>query len=195
MTKQESLTKACMACERTNIAQGYARRSSLWSLASLPFIYLPVIFLPVVLISGLFVRTHLRLLGAQDLRTLRSFLPPRDSHRYSLKTQIIRRRGDRWYDRLSFWTRSRLFWVFNCTFYCPFSIGVLQWHSYLVMTVENWWCPFAHRMKADYGGSAIDASYWHVVGDADRLHPDDRSNPIWNSETAPVDPVTRTERT
>ena len=49
--------------------------------------------------------------------------------------------------------------------------------------VENWWCPFAHDKKPEYGECAIDKSYWHLHDDErQRLHPDDLNNPIWNEE-------------
>ena len=183
------MTKSCLKCDRTRIAQHYAKRSPFWSFLSLPFIYLPILFLPVFLISGVMVATHLKLIGAKDLRPLRSFMPPRDSHRYDLKSQIVRNHEN----MFVFWVRSRIFWIFNCTFYCPISVGVLRWHTYLVMTVENWWCPFTHQFKSEYSQAAIDASYWHAVGDITQLHPDDHDNPIWNGEAKSVDSIHRVD--
>ena len=80
------------------------------------------------------------------------------------------------------WTRTRAYWIFNCTFYCPFSVASLEWASYLTKVVEIWWCPFGHAQKQNYAGSAIDASFWHVSKDVAKLHPEDRDNPIWNKD-------------
>jgi hypothetical protein len=55
--------------------------------------------------------------------------------------------------------------------------------AYLVMIVENWWCPFKHDRKEEYLEGAIDQSFWHVdPEDCEKLHPDDRHNPIWNEK-------------
>jgi len=141
----------------------------------LPFVYFPIIFLPFFLVSAGLIYVHLRFMGARDLSGLGAFLPEKESHRYSFKTQIVRRAGP----KAAPWVRTRLFWFFNCTFYCPFSVAVLEWHSYLVKVVENWWCPFAHSRKHHYEAASLDLSYWHAVGEQDLLHPDDRANRIW----------------
>jgi hypothetical protein len=73
--------------------------------------------------------------------------------------------------------------MFNCTFYCPVSVAVIEWNAYLVKAVENFWCPFHHSKKADYKGSSLDYSFWHLSKDVQQLNPSDRENPIWNSET------------
>lgn len=174
--------KACMACERVTIGHNFERSSPWRVFAGLPFVYLPIVFLPFFLLSGLMIQVHLRFMGAQNLRGLRSFMPDWKSHRYSFKTQIVRRDAPRG----ALWVRSRLFWIFNCTFYCPFSVAVLEWHTYLVKLVENWWCPFHHANKENYAISSIDKSYWHAVGDDRLLHEDDRANPIWKE---PGDPA------
>jgi hypothetical protein len=38
--------------------------------------------------------------------------------------------------------QTRLYWILNCTWYCPVSVGLFEWHAYLVKLIENWWCPF-----------------------------------------------------
>ena len=48
----------------------------------LPFVYLPILTMPFILLGGLMVYVHLRIMGARDLKTLRDFLPPWESHRY-----------------------------------------------------------------------------------------------------------------
>ena len=88
-------------------------------------------------------------------------------------------------------TQSRLFWIFNCTWYCPLSVGLFEWQAYLVKVVENWWCPFRHDMKEKhYREAAIDQSFWHIYPeDIVKLEPEDRDNSIWNegSEIPDVD--------
>jgi hypothetical protein len=75
----------------------------------------------------------------------------------------------------------RFYWIFNCKLYCPLSVALFRYAAYLVMIVENWWCPFAHNKKQEYAEAAIDKSYWHLhAQERERLHPDDCDNPIWN---------------
>ncbi|WP_455216825.1 hypothetical protein, partial [Kaarinaea lacus] len=82
-------------------------------------------------------------------------------------------RGQRWY------------WIFNCKLYCPMSVALFCYTAYLVKIVENWWCPFDHDKKQEYAEGAIDKSYWHLNDkDMASLHPDDRSNIIWNEDAA-----------
>ena len=170
--------KACMDCQRINLGRNYKKVKWTRTFFGMPFIYIPILFLPFVLLSGLLVHIHLRLMGAENLRSLSSFLPDWESHRYHYKNQLIRESGP----KQAFWIHSRLFWFFNCTMYCPFSVALLEWHTYLVKAVENWWCPFAHSKKENYKTAPIDMSYWHSVGDTHRLHKDDQENPIWNDE-------------
>lgn len=170
--------KACQNCNRVVIAAEYAKISPVRVFFGLIFIYGPVVFLPFILLAAFLVYVHLRMMGAKDLKTLGAFLPDRDTHRYKYKTQIVSNRGP----KPAFWTRGRAYWIFNCTWYCPFSIGVLEWFTYLVKVVENWWCPFAHSRKPHYADAAIDFSYWHNPVDAGKLHPADRVNPIWNHD-------------
>jgi hypothetical protein len=62
-------------------------------------------------------------------------------------------------------------------------VALFRYISYLVIVVENWWCPFDHDKKCDYAGGAIDKSYWHLhEQEKARLHPDDRDNPVWNED-------------
>jgi hypothetical protein len=63
------------------------------------------------------------------------------------------------------------------------SVALFRYAVYLVMIVENWWCPFAHERKQEYAGAAIDESFWHIdPQELKKLHPDDKSNPIWNEK-------------
>jgi len=173
--------KACHSCARVEIGTHYRKLSPWRVFVGLPFIYLPILTMPFILLGGLMVYVHLRIMGARDLKTLRDFLPPWESHRYRYKTQILRRD----IHPLAYWARTRAYWMFNCTLYCPFSVAALEWTTYLTKVVENWWCPFAHAQKPNYAGSAIDHSFWHVSRDVAQLHPEDRDNSIWNRDAAP----------
>jgi hypothetical protein len=119
----------------------------------------------------------LRYVGAMNIRTYRDFVPAWISHRYRYDNQIIYTTGAAWYNL----RHRRFYWIFNCKLYCPLSVALFRYAAYLVMIVENWWCPFDHGRKADYTQGAIDRSYWHLNEDERvRLHPEDRDNPIWN---------------
>lgn len=170
--------RACQKCHRVTIGREYEKVSPLRVFFGLIFIYGPIVFLPFILMPAALIYIHLRIMGAKDLKTLSDFLPDRKSHRYEYKTQIVSDRST----KAAFWTRSRIYWIFNCTWYCPFSIGVLEWFTYLVKVVENWWCPFAHERKPFYLSSRIDYSYWHNPADEKKLHAEDRDNPIWNEK-------------
>ena len=176
--------KACETCDRVVIGREYAKISPVRAFVGLFFVYSPIIFLPFILLAALMVYVHLKILGAKELKSLRDFLTDRSSHRYEYKSQIV-------YDnapKIAVWTRSRVYWLFNCTWYCPISVGSLEWFTYLVKVVENWWCPFAHQRKPDYSDAAIDFSYWHNAVDVVKLHDEDRDNPIWNEfgASAPI---------
>lgn len=183
--------KACAQCERVHIGRRYKKLYSWRVFIGLPLIYLPILFLPFIMLSGLLSYLHLRMMGAKDVRSLPSFLPEKQSFRYHWSDQIVRRNPP----SLALWARTRLFWIFNCTWYCPFSVAVLDWHAYLVKVVENFWCPFAHSRKENYAIAAVDQSYWHLnPQDRAQLHFEDRENPIWNEAAQlptrrPVEPV------
>ena len=75
-------------------------------------------------------------------------------------------------------SRFRTFWLFNCTWYCPISVALLEWCSYLVKVVEVWWCPFHHSKKEDY--VPISQSFWHLnPKNKAKMHPEDRDNPMF----------------
>ena len=177
--------KACQRCDRVIIGREHVMVSPIRVFLGLPFVYGPAVFLPVILLPAFLVYIHLRMMGAQNLRTLGSFLPDKKSHRYEYKSQIVRMASP----RIAFWTRTRVFWVLNCTWYCPFSVATLEWFTYLVKIVETWWCPFAHDRKAHYAVAAIDSSYWHDPANIEQLHPEDRDNPIWNEGSDAVLPI------
>lgn len=144
----------------------------------MPLIYLPVLTtVPFVLVGVVMVRWHLRLLGAHNMKSYWDFVPDWVSHRYIHKTQPVAAKS------IFNLQHYKWVWIFNCKVYCPMSIALLRYAVYLVKIVENWWCPFAHDRKAEYCDAAIDYSYWHTEkGLIDKLHPDDRNNPIWNKD-------------
>lgn len=172
--------KACETCQRVSIGVPFQNVSDLRAYFGLFFVYVPIVFLPAVIVTALMVYVHLRMMGARDIKPLKDFLPDWKSHRYRYKSQIVYRGGN----KMAIWIRARLFWIFNCTLYCPLSVGLLEWTAYLVKLVENWWCPFAHGTKQTYGDASIDYSYWHTPETAQDLHPDDRNNPLWNQDAA-----------
>jgi len=139
------------------------------------FVYLLILTLPFVIISALLTYYSLKFVGAENLKTLKDFLPERASHRYDLKTQVTMDGSF----KLSA-AQSKLYWILNCTWYCPYSVGLFEWHAYLVKVVENWWCPFTHSRKNSYTDGAIDQSFWHIYPeDKAKLHEDDKNNPIF----------------
>lgn len=180
--------KACENCGSPNsetarvvIGDDYREKSMLNQLAGVLLIYVPILTLPFVFFSAWVTYTHLKLVGAKNIRPFKSFLPDRQSHRYTLKSQIVMEPGY----KLSP-TQSKLYWILNCTMYCPVSVAAFEWHAYLVKLVENWWCPFQHsRKNTNYRDGAIDKSFWHIYPeDIGKLDPADRDNPIWNAKVA-----------
>lgn len=151
-------------------------------------IYLPILTLPFVLLSAGLSYLHLKLMGAENVKPLGAFLPDRKSFRYTMSNQIVMEPGY----KLSP-TQTKIFWILNCTWYCPFSVGLFEWHAYLVKLVENWWCPFHHdRKETNYREGAIDESFWHTYPeDLWKLDPQDRDNPIWNANSPAAEENTR----
>lgn len=171
--------------ERVTIARGFLRQPYWKILVGVPLIYLPLLItIPFAVITVLLVRLHLTYIGAANLRTYGSFVPEWVSHRYGYANQITYTTGAAWYNLRGY----RLYWLFNCKLYCPLSVALFSYLSYLVKVVENWWCPFVHDKKYDYAEGAIDRSYWHLhPAERERLHPDDRDNPLWNDTVAEGD--------
>lgn len=168
--------KACEACaERVIIGRNHKQRSVLARTISLVFIYLPILTLPFVFISAYLTYYSLRLTGGENVKGYRDFLPDRASHRYDLKSQIVMDASFKY--SLS---QTRLFWILNCTWYCPYSVALFEWHTYLVKVVENWWCPFGHDRKNGYTEGAIDQSFWHIFPEEKaKLCEEDLNNPIF----------------
>jgi len=177
-----SRPRACESCSASDetiaISGNYGLLSVPKKAFAVVFIYLPILLMPIVVLMALLAYTHLRLLGATNLRRYREFLPEKGSHRYNLKTQILPRTHFS-----AVYARTRLYWILNCTMYCPHSVALFEYLSYLTKATENWWCPFAHSKKSTYASARIDGSYWHSTDNMNDLHPDDRSNPLWSVES------------
>ena len=143
------------------------------------FVYAPIITLPFVFASAYMTYFHLWLVGAKNVKKFTDYLPARESHRYTMKNQITMKPSF----GISL-SQYRLYWILNCTWYCPVSVAVFEWHAYMVKLVENWWCPFTHEKKDGYANAKIDKSFWHIYEeDIVKLNPEDRDNPIWNEDS------------
>jgi len=166
--------------ERVTIGRRYENQPIWKRYLGVPLIYLPLLTtVPFVIVGVILVRLHLKYVGGMNIRSYWSFVPVWISHRYQYQNQItyhsettqFQFRAYRWY------------WIFNCKLYCPMSVALFRYIAYLVMIVENWWCPFHHDQKHEYAISAIDQSYWHIhAEECSKLHPEDRENPVWNDE-------------
>ena len=180
--------KACEAChERVNIGCNHNKRSVLSRAVGLIFIYLPILTLPFVISSAYLTYFSLILVGADNVKKWSDFLPERASHRYTLKNQITMNASF----KLSL-SQSKLFWILNCTWYCPYSVALFEWHAYMVKVVENWWCPFNHNRKNSYDNGAIDQSFWHIYPEEKaKLHEEDKNNPIFTNEADTTNTVTK----
>lgn len=179
--------KACESCStcRVDIGKNYRKQSVPVRAIGMVFVYLPILTLPFVITSAYLTYIHLRMMGATNLKTWSDFIPNRSTHRYDLKSQIVMEGSFK-----ASTSQSKLFWMFNCTWYCPYSVALFEWHAYMVKLVENWWCPFTHEKKEGYNNAKIDKSFWHIYPeDAHKLHPDDLANPIWNEDKDDKDSV------
>ena len=171
--------------ERVKIGKKYHEQPAWKLFIGIPLIYLPLFFtIPFVTLGLFLIKKHLNFLGAQDIRSYWDFVPNWKSHRYHYNNQITYSTNTFWY-QLRFW---RFFWIFNCKLYCPLSVGLFRYLVYLVMIVENWWCPFAHDKKEAYKESAIDKSFWHLdEKERQMLHPEDLNNAQWNEDAEEKD--------
>ena len=118
----------CESCRRVQIGEPFQKVSTPRAFVGTIFIYLPILVMPVIIMTALLVYIHLRMMGALDIKPLTDFLPAWKSHRYRHKSQIVYGAAS----KVAFWQRTRVFWFFNCTLYCPFSVGFLEWTAYLV---------------------------------------------------------------
>lgn len=166
--------------QRVIIAQNF-KAQSFWKIfLGVPLIYLPILLtVPFVILCIFLIKSHLKLMGAKNIQPYWDFVPSWISHRYQYHDQITYNSGAKWHNLRAY----RWYWIFNCKLYCPLSVALFRYSTYLVKIVENWWCPFHHEKKCEYAEAAIDQSYWHLFPqERDRLHPDDRDNAIWNSD-------------
>jgi hypothetical protein len=172
--------KPCDQCaaDRVQIAKNHKDMPVLARALGLIFIYLPIFTLPFIILSAYLSYYSLLLCGAKNVKKWKDYLPDKASHRYTMKNQITMDGSF----KLSF-AQSKLYWILNCTVYCPYSVALFEWHAYLVKVVENWWCPFAHSTKEDYSDGSIDKSFWHIYpDDIKKLNREDRDNPIFTDE-------------
>jgi len=170
---------------RVTIGSNYLQQPRWKIIIGVPLIYIPIITTaPFVVLGVLLMRIHLIYIGGMNIKSYWDFVPTWISHRYRYCDQIVYTTGAKWYNLRAF----RFYWIFNCKLYCPLSVALFRYAAYLVMIVENWWCPFAHDKKPEYAEGAIDKSYWDLHDDErQRLHPDDLNNPIWNEEAGDND--------
>ena len=127
--------------ERVIIGANYLQQPMWKKAVGVPLVYFPLITTtPFVLLGVLLVRTHLKYVGAMNIRSYWDFVPAWISHRYRNDNQIIYTTGSAWYNLRA----HRFYWIFNCKLYCPLSVALFRYAAYLVMIVENWWCPFTH---------------------------------------------------
>jgi hypothetical protein len=164
--------------ERVHIGCNYEKQPFWKIMLGVPLIYLPILTtVPFVIMGVILVKTHLKYVGGMNIKPYGDFVPTWISHRYANDKQptiTISRFNLAHY---------RIFWIFNCKHYCPLSVALFRYAVYLVMIVENWWCPFAHDQKQNYAEAAIDKSFWHVdPKESVKLHHDDKHNPIWNEK-------------
>ncbi|MDD2722498.1 MAG: hypothetical protein PHH59_00565 [Methylovulum sp.] len=172
--------KACESCAvRVEIGKHHDQMPAWKRAVGMVLVYLPILTLPFVILSAYMTYYHLLFVGAKNVKTWSDFIPDRASHRYTLKNQITMK--PTFYGSLS---QYKLFWILNCTWYCPYSVALFEWHAYMVKIVENWWCPFGHDKKHTYSNAPIDKSFWHIYPhDNAKLTDEDRNNPIWNESS------------
>ena len=115
----EDSSSAC--CDRVCIGKNHRKVPFFRQIYGVALIYVPILFMPFVVISAYISYLHLKLMGAENIKTWSDFLPDKKSHRYTYKSQIFMRPG---YSVSP--TQFKLFWIFNCTWYCPVSVGLLS---------------------------------------------------------------------
>jgi len=164
--------------DRVRIGCNYTKQPFWKVILGVPLIYLPILTtVPFVVVGVLLMRTHLKYVGGMEIKSYSEFVPDWISHRYRNDEQPTIN-----ISRFHL-AHYKLFWVLNCKLYCPLSVALFRYAVYLVMIVENWWCPFNHGQKQEYTEGAIDKSFWHVdPEELVKLHPDDEQNPIWNEK-------------
>ena len=163
---------------RVRVGCNYVKQPFWKIIVGVPLVYLPIITtVPFVMIGVFLVKTHLKYVGGMEIKSYWDFVPAWASHRFANSEQPTI--SIPWYHLAHY----RLFWILNCKHYCPLSVALFKYAAYLVMIVENWWCPFAHGKKQEYSEGAIDKSFWHVdPAELVKLDPADAQNRIWNED-------------
>jgi|GEM_PF-162271 len=131
--------KVCDQCivtgkpeERVQFNHSYKQQPLAYKLLCVHLIYLPLLSIPFVIVNGAFIALYLKIIGAKGYTRYRSFLPDRQSHRYDLKNQVTKASKNR-FNPVS----SKLFWILNCTWYCPYSVALFEWHAKLMAMMET----------------------------------------------------------
>ncbi|WP_419642559.1 hypothetical protein, partial [Thiolapillus sp.] len=70
------------------IGENYKKLTWFQRVFGVLLIYVPIITMPFIFFSAYISYLHLKLMGAENIKTLSDFLPARKSHRYTMKTQI-----------------------------------------------------------------------------------------------------------
>jgi hypothetical protein len=126
--------KACDQCSgagrhegRVQVNNTYKEKPLAYKLICILLIYLPLLSIPFVIFNGALIALYLKIAGVRDFMPFGSFLPDRKSHRYDLKNQVTMESNFRLNP-----IRTKLFWIWNCTWYCPYSVALFEWHAYLM---------------------------------------------------------------
>jgi hypothetical protein len=131
--------KVCNQCnvagkpeDRVQFNHSYKQQPLVYKLLCVHLIYLPLLSIPFIIVNGAFIALYLKMIGVKDYTSYRSFLPDRQSHRYNLKNQVTKGSNNR-FNPVS----SKLFWILNCTWYCPYSVALFEWHAKLMTMMET----------------------------------------------------------
>jgi len=131
--------KVCDQCnvagkpeDRVQFNSSYKKKPLAYKLVCVHLIYLPLLSIPFVIVNGALIALYLKMAGAKDYKSYRSFLPDRQSHRYNLKNQVTKATSNR-FNPIS----TKLFWILNCTWYCPYSVALFEWHAQLMTMMET----------------------------------------------------------
>jgi hypothetical protein len=126
--------KACETCaaHRVDIGKNHENMPVWQRAVGMVLVYLPIFTLPFVVISAYLTYYQLKLLGTENLKPSSDYIPNRASHRYTLKNQITMH--PTFVGSLS---QYKWFWIANCTWYCPYSVALFEWHSHSTKQVKN----------------------------------------------------------
>lgn len=152
--------KACETCTAHRVDIGkHHEKMPVWQRAiGMVLVYLPIITLPFVVVSAYLTYYQLKLLGTENLKPSSDFIPDRASHRYTLKTQITME--PTFIGSLS---QYRLFWIVNCTWYCPYSVALFEWHAHATKQVTNRLVYILPLLMLPFILISAYLSYYHLV--------------------------------